>query len=93
MGGVRCAVGAQKETVTARGDSIYQSLAVHFALQYWQAVVMRPYTTHEERIAVVEQMVGCDGGRGEAPCLCHILRGLAGGDVLENDFQLGEIAS
>jgi len=33
-----------------------------------------------------------DGGGGKAPGPLHVLRGLAGGDVLENDFQLGEIA-
>ena len=53
---------------------------------------MGAHTTHEERIAVVEQMVGSDGGGGKASRLRHVLRSFAGGDVFENDFQLGEIA-
>ena len=93
MRGVGCAVGAQKEPITARGDRVHQSLAVHFALQHWQAVVMRPHTAHEERIAVVKQMVGGNGGCGKAPCLRHVLRSFAGGDVLENNFQLRKTAS
>jgi hypothetical protein len=54
---------------------------------------VRPHTAHEKRVAVVEQMVGGDGSCGKAPCLRHILRGFAGGDVFEHNFQIGEIAA
>ena len=48
--------------------------------------------THEERVAVVEQMVGGERGGGEGIRLGDVLGGLLGCDVLEDNFQFGEIA-
>ena len=93
VGWVRRAVGAQKEAGGTAGGRVHQGQAVGFALEYRQAVVMWANTAGKNGVAVVEQVVGGDGGRGEAVRLGHVLGGLTGGDVLENNFQLGEIAA
>ena len=54
---------------------------------------MRPNAAGEEGVAVVQQVVCCDGGRREAVSVSDILRGFPGGDVLKDDFQLREIAA
>jgi hypothetical protein len=51
------------------------ALAVRFALEHRQAVVVRADAAGEDGVAVVEQVVRGDGGRGEAVGLLHVLRG------------------
>ena len=54
---------------------------------------MRTHAAQKHGIAVVKQVVRGDGGGRESACALHILRGLARGDVLEDDFELGKIAA
>ena len=89
---MRRAVGAEEKAVAARCGRGHQRLAVHFALEHRQAVEVRPQAAHEQRVAVVEQVVGGDGGGGEAVGAGHVLGGFAGGDVFEHHLQLGEVA-
>ena len=88
---MRGAVGTQKKPVATAGGGLHQCLAMHFAFEYWQTVVVGPNTAGENGVAVVEQMVGGDGRACEAVSLCNILRRFAGGDVLKHDLQLRKI--
>ena len=65
---------------------------MHLALEDRQAIPVRPDAADEERVALIEQVVRGDGCRDRATGLCHILRRLSGGDVLEHDAQCREIA-
>ena len=93
MRGMRCAVGTQKEPVAARRHGMQQCLAMNFSFEHRQAVIVRPHAPQKQGIAVEQQMVRCDGGCGVGPGLRHILRGLAGGDVFQHDFQLRKVTA
>ena len=84
--GVRRAVCAQKEFIRSTGGCRQQGLAVHFALQHWQAVKMRPHAAQKDGVAVVQQVVRGDGGRRMGTGLRNVLSSLAGGDVFHHDF-------
>jgi hypothetical protein len=58
---VRRAVGAEEE-LRAALVAAHQRLAVGFALEHRQAVVVRAHAAGEQRVAVVEQVVRGDGG-------------------------------
>ena len=92
-GRVRRAVGAQEEARIAAGGRGDQRLAVDLALEHRQAVPVRPQPAAEDRVAVVEQVVGGDRGADPVAGLFHVLRRLAGGDVLEDDAQRREVAA
>ena len=64
---------------------------MRLALQDRQAVVMRANAACENGVAVVEQVVRGDGGTGVLVARSNILRRLGSGDVLEDDFEFGEI--
>ena len=87
---VRRAVGAEEELRAARGGRGHQRAAVFLALEHRQAVVVRAQAAGEDGVAVVEQMVRGDRGGHVRAGLGDILRRVAGGDVLEDDLQLGE---
>mmetsp|Transcript_16910 Transcript_16910/g.40159 ORF Transcript_16910/g.40159 Transcript_16910/m.40159 type:complete len:295 (+) Transcript_16910:853-1737(+) len=86
---MRRTVGAEEEFRQARAGGLQQRLPVFLALEHRQTVVVRPQAPGEQRIAVVEQVLGREGGGGEAVRLGHVLRRLLGGDVLEHDLELG----
>ena len=52
---------------------------------------MRADAACENRVAVVEQVVCCDGGGRKRASLGDILRRLFRGDVFKNDFQLRKV--
>ncbi len=89
---VRRTVGAQEELRVAAGGRLHQGHAVLLALEDGQAVVMRPDPAHEDGVAVVEQVLRRDGGAHKAVGFSDVLRGFLGGDVLEDDLQLGKVA-
>ena len=64
---------------------------MQLALEYRQAVVMRPYATEKNRVAVVEQVVRGDGGGDGVRCLADVLRRLTRGDVLQHHAQAREL--
>ena len=90
--GVGCAVGAQKEFGRAAGGRRKQRLAVGFALQDRQAIVVGANAAGEDCVAVVEQMLGGDGGTQKWVGFVYVLRGFLGGDVFHHDFEFGEVA-
>ena len=90
---VRRAVGAQEELLAAGRGRLHQGQAVAFLLQHRQAVVVRPQAAHEERVAVVEQVVCRDGGRGVVTRLGHVLRRVGRGDVLEHHLQRRKVVA
>ena len=83
MGGT---VGAQEETGVATGGRLHQRLAVGFALEHRQAVVMRANATREDGVAVVQQVVRGDGRAQVGVTSGHIVSGFFRGDVLHHDF-------
>ena len=89
---VRRAVGAEEKPRRAAGGRLHQRLAVLFALEHRQAVVMRAQAAAEEGVAVVQQVVRGDGGAGKQVALLHVLHGFARGDVLQHDLEFREIA-
>ena len=91
--GVWGAVGAQEEFVAAAGGHLHQRLAVLFALEHGQAVVVRADAAGKDGVAVEQQVLRRDGGTDKAVGLAHVVGGFFGGDVFEDDFQLGEIAA
>ena len=54
---------------------------------------MRLETTLEQRIAIVEQVMGGDGCRDRGRRCPHVVRRILGGDVLQHDFQRGKVAN
>ena len=68
---------------------MHQGQAVGLALEHGQAVVVRANAPGKNGVAVIQQMVGGDGGRSKAVCALHILRCLCGGDVLKHHFEFG----
>ena len=62
-----------------------------FALQHRQAIVVRANAAGEDGVAVVEQMVGGNGGCGEAVAVCHVLGGFPRSDVLKDDLELRKV--
>ena len=91
--GVGGAVGAQEEFAAAAGGHLHQRLAVLFALEHGQAVVVRANATGKDGVAVEQQVLRRDGGTDKAVGLAHVVGGFFGGDVFEDDFQLGEVAA
>ena len=87
---VRRAVGAEEELRVARNRRLDQRFAVLFALQYRQAVVVRPDAAQEQRIAVHQQVVGRDGGPDVRPGHLHVLHRVARGDVLDHHLEVRE---
>lgn len=87
---VRCRVGTEEEFRIAGGGGPKQRLAMFFALEDWETVVVRSDTSCKEIITVAEEMMRCDG-RGDirAGCLDK-LDSWARGDVLEHDTEIGE---
>ena len=87
--GMRRAVGAQKELrITGRGG-VQQRLAMGLPLQDRKAVEMRSDAAHQQAIAVEQQVLGGDGGRQPVGTRPDEVDGFPGGDVLEDDLQLG----
>src|SRR5690606_25744126 len=90
--GMRCAVGAQKEFLTAAGRSFDQRLTMLFAFQDGQAVIMRADSALKNRVAVITQvMCGngcCDGVR----CGGDKVGGFLRGDMFEYHAQPGKTA-
>ena len=84
-------IGAEEEFGAAGGGHADQRLPVGFALEHGQAVVMRTHATGEDGVAVVEQVVGGDGGAHVRPGFGHELRRFGRGDVLEDNAQ-GRVA-
>ena len=62
---VRCAVGAEEKPRTAAGGGLEQRLPVTLALEYRQAIEVRPDAAQENRISIVQQMLRRDR-RGNA---------------------------
>ena len=52
--------------------------------------MMRADAADEDRIAIEQQVVGGNGGTDVLACSGHELRRFLGGDVLEDDAQIGE---
>ena len=92
MRGVGGRVGAQEKARVAAGGRLQQRLAVLLALEHGQAVVVRADAAGEDGVAVVEQVVGGNGGGQPFISLCHVLGGVFGGDVLEHDGQRRKVA-
>ena len=93
VGGVRRAVGTQEEFGAAAGGGFDQRQAVGFALEHRQAVVVRADAAGEDGVAVVQQVLGGEGGGGEVVGIAHVLGSFARGDVLKHNFQRGEVAA
>jgi hypothetical protein len=87
---VRRTVGAEEEARIAAGGRIEQRLAILLALENRQTIIMRPNAAGEDRVAVVQQVLGGDGGRHARACAADELRRLRRGDVFEDDFQGGK---
>src|SRR5690606_4813741 len=85
--GVGRRVGAQEELRIAAGGGIQQGFLVGVALEDRQAVEVRANAAHQHVVAVVQQVVRGDGGAHGGRCLAHELRGIGGGDVLEDHLQ------
>ena len=90
---VRCTVRAQEESRVARGGCVEQSHSVCFALQHGQAVIVWANTACKNGIAVVQQMVRCEGGAHKAVGCHHIVGGVFGGDVFEHNFEFRKITA
>jgi hypothetical protein len=93
-GGVRRAVGAQEEALAARGGGLATSAwRCTFLLEHRQAVVVRAQAASEQRIAVEQQVVRGDGGRGGALIgRGHVVGRVLRGDVLEHHLQFRKVA-
>ena len=88
---MRRAVGTEEETRAAAGRGFDQGLTVLLPFQNRQAIVVGPDTTGKNCVAVVKQMVRCDGRRGKGICALDVLCRLLGGDVLKHNLEPGKI--
>ena len=86
---VRRRIGTKKKLPAAGRGRLHQRLAVNFALEYRQAVIMRTDATAKDRIAVVEQVMRSDGRHHIVARRGDKLGGRAGRDVFKNDAQPG----
>jgi hypothetical protein len=85
-------IGAQEHPVMARGRQLAQRQAVLLALGHRQAIGMRAHAAHQHGVAVDVQVLRRDRGAQVGAAAFDELRGFLRGDVLEHDFQRGEIA-
>ena len=87
---VRRGVGAEEEFVRLRtGYGFEQGLAVAFAFEHGQAVVVRVHAAHQEVVAVEQQVLRGNAGGEVVAALAHEAGGFGGGDVLEHGFEAG----
>ena len=87
---MRRAVGAEEKARIAARHGLEQRLAVGFALEHRQAVVVRPHAALEQRIAIEQQVLRRDG-RGDARAGgAHELDRGARSHVLEYHPQRGQ---
>ena len=85
--GMRCRVGAEEELRVAAGGRVQQRHLVGVALEDRQAIEVRANTADQHVVAVVQQVLGSDGRTDVGRGFGDELRGVAGGDVLEDHFQ------
>src|SRR5262249_40242500 len=90
--GVRCRIGAEKESRIATRRRPQQGTTMLLALENRHAIKMGPYATDEQRVARPEQMLRRDGCADVAGSRCYKLHGFGRCHVLEHDPQAGEIA-
>src|SRR6266705_206240 len=90
--GMRRAVGAEEEFRIAAGRRAHERLAMLFALQHRQAVIVRPDAAREHRTAVVEQVMRGDRGGDPGTASQDEFHRFAGGDMLDHDPQPREAA-
>ena len=71
------------------GYGFEQGLAVAFAFEHGQAVVVRVHAAHQEVVAVEQQVLRGNAGGEVFAALAHEAGGFGGGDVLEHGFEAG----
>lgn len=88
--GVWGRVGAQEKPRMATGCCGDQCAPMGFPFEYRQAVVMRPNTTLEHRVAIQQKMLRRDGRGNARASGGHEFHGGARRDVFQNDSQARE---
>src|SRR5690606_30295914 len=78
MLGVGRRVGAQEELRITAGGGVQQRVLMHVALEDRQAIKVRADAADQHMVAVVQQVVGGDGGADVGGGLAYKLRGIGG---------------
>jgi len=84
---VRCAVGAEEESRIAAGRGLDERRSIGLALQYRQAIEMRPDAARENGVAIVQEVLRGERGGDARPGRAHEVRGACRRDVFEHDGQ------
>ncbi len=86
---VRRAVGTEEEARVVTSGGFEQRLAVSFALQHGQAVVVRTDAALEDRVAVHQQVLRRDRRGDAGPRGADEFHGCRCRNVLEDDLEAG----
>ena len=84
VGGTVC---AHEELGAARLDSAQESLSVCLVLQHREAVHVWPEAAFKKGVAVVQEVVGGDGGGNQWSLREHKIDGFFRSNVLQNNFK------
>src|SRR5450830_991936 len=90
---MRRRIGTEEKFFAPRNRRRHQSLTMGFALEHWQAIVMRTNTTLENLVAVIKQVVRSNGRSSRPLGSGDIVSGILGSDMLKHHFQCGHVAS
>src|SRR6185437_16866987 len=87
---MRSGVGAEEEPGVARSRGLDERLPVLLALDHREAIVMRPETAGEERVAIEQQVVRRDRRADVRTCALDEAHRLACRGVLDHHLEPGE---